>query len=154
MNKKPNNGRRKTSQQEVLKRYGVRSGLEVKFKDFLAEAGYDFKYESKTLHFIRPAKKGKYTPDFVLTKKDGTEMIIETKGLFTTEDQHKVQFALQQNPGLDFRMVFQNSNGKIYKGSKTTYGDWCDKRGIKWAHKEMPESWANELMSTDKGNKK
>ena len=30
---------------------------------------------------------------------------------------------------------------KIRKGSKTTYGDFCDKNGIIWAEKNIPESW-------------
>ena len=27
------------------------------------------------------------------------------------------------------------------KGSKTTYGDFCDKHGITWSEKNIPESW-------------
>ena len=30
---------------------------------------------------------------------------------------------------------------KIRKGSKTTYGDFCDKHGIIWAEKDLPKSW-------------
>ena len=33
---------------------------------------------------------------------------------------------------------------KIRKGSKTTYGDWCDKNGIVWAEKQIPEDWFSE----------
>lgn len=146
--------RKKTSQEEALRKHGVKSGLEVEFKELFTAAGYCFTYETKTLRFIQPAKKRRYTPDFILIKKDGTEMIIETKGRFLGPDRNKVELSLAQNPGLDYRMIFQNAKAKLSKTSKTTYGDWCDKRGIKWAHKEMPESWANELMLTDKGQLK
>ena len=41
-------------------------------------------------------------------------------------------------------MVFQNPKAKISKGSKTTYASYCDKHGIQWAEKQIPESWINE----------
>ena len=47
----------------------------------------------------------------------------------------------QQHPELDIRIVFQSANTKIRKGSKTTYGMFCDKHGIVWAEKNVPESW-------------
>ena len=31
--------------------------------------------------------------------------------------------------------------GKIRKGSKTTYADFCEKHGIVWAEKEIPTDW-------------
>jgi len=47
----------------------------------------------------------------------------------------------EQNPKLDIRIVFQNENQKIRKGSKTTYADFCNKHGILFASKEIPEDW-------------
>ncbi len=38
-------------------------------------------------------------------------------------------------------MVFQNPNGKIRKGSKTTYANFCDKHEILWAEKQIPKEW-------------
>jgi len=32
----------------------------------------------------------------------------------------------------------------LYKGSKNTYGDWCDKHGFLFADKVIPESWLKE----------
>ena len=37
---------------------------------------------------------------------------------------------------------------KIRKGSKTTYGMFCDKHGILWAEKTIPESWLKEKKSS------
>ena len=47
-------------------------------------------------------------------------------------------------PELDIRFVLQSPNGKIYKGSKTTYAEWCNKNGFKWANKEIPQEWIEE----------
>ena len=47
-------------------------------------------------------------------------------------------------PHLDIRFVFQNPKNKLYKGSKTTYADWCDKNGYKYATKLIPSSWFKE----------
>ena len=46
-----------------------------------------------------------------------------------------------QNPKLDIRIVFQNENQKIRKGSKTSYADFCRKHEIMFASKEIPEDW-------------
>jgi hypothetical protein len=32
-------------------------------------------------------------------------------------------------------------DNKIRKGSNTTYAGWCEKKGIKYANKLIPESW-------------
>jgi len=40
--------------------------------------------------------------------------------------------------------VFTNSNTKINKGSKTTYGMWCSKNGFLYADKLIPKEWLNE----------
>ena len=48
---------------------------------------------------------------------------------------------------LDIRIVFQSAKTKIRKGSKTTYGMFCDKHGIMWAEKQIPESWLREKKS-------
>ena len=50
----------------------------------------------------------------------------------------------KQHPELDIRFVFMNPKGKIRKGSKTTYADFCDKNDIIWADKTIPTSWYNE----------
>ena len=53
----------------------------------------------------------------------------------------------EQHPELDFRMVFQNANQKIKKGSKTSYADYCDKHGIKWANKLIPDEWYEDIYN-------
>lgn len=50
----------------------------------------------------------------------------------------------KQYPLYDIRFVFSDSKAKISKGSKTTYGDWCNKHGFLYADKLIPEEWLNE----------
>jgi hypothetical protein len=49
-----------------------------------------------------------------------------------------------QHPEHDIRFVFSNPNQKLYKGSKSTYGDWCDKNGFKYAKEIIPVEWTKE----------
>jgi uncharacterized protein (DUF488 family) len=81
-----------------------------------------------------------YTPDFLLDNG----IICETKGQFDSEDRHKHTCIRQQHPELDIRFVFSNAKAKLYKGSKSTYTDWCEKNNFKYAHRVVPESWLKE----------
>ena len=45
---------------------------------------------------------------------------------------------------MDLRFVFNNSKAKLSKKSKTTYADWCNKNGFKFADKLIPDEWFNE----------
>ncbi len=78
-------------------------------------------------------------------------IIIEGKGIFEVEDRQKHLLIKQQYPHLDIRFVFSNPTHKLYKGSKTTYGDWCDKYGFKYASKLIPASWFKEGRKDMKG---
>ena len=133
------------TQKEVLLKHGVRSGLEDVICQELSEKGVPYKYEELTLEYIQPEKKRKYTPDIVLEKTDGSEIIIEIKGRWVTADRQKISMIKDQYPDMDLRMVFSNSRSKISKKSKTTYGDYCDKLGIPYADKTIPEEWLKEL---------
>ena len=81
-----------------------------------------------------------YTPDFVLDNG----IIIETKGRFISPDRAKHLAVRDQYPELDIRFVFTNSKSKLYKGSKTTYGMWCNKYDFKYADRYIPEAWLKE----------
>jgi len=120
-----------------------RSGLEVDVAEFLKEHGVSFRFEEIKLPFTEPAKNRHYTPDFVL--RNG--VVIETKGLFQTEDRQKHILVKAQHPDIDIRFVFQNAKAKIAKLSRTTYADWAEKNGFKWAHKSVPLSWAAEPVN-------
>lgn len=121
---------------------GFRSGLEETISNQLTEKQVDFQYESKanTIKYVKPATNHTYLPDFKLPNG----IIVETKGRFLLADRKKHLLIKEQHPELDVRFVFSNSAGKISKGSKTTYADWCTKNGFKYADKEIPQSWLDE----------
>ena len=118
-------------------KHGYRSGFERKVADQLKERKTKFEYETTVIDYIKPETHHKYTVDFTLPNG----ILIETKGRWVLEDRKKHMLIKQQHPELDIRIVFQNPRGKIRKGSKTTYADYCDKHDIIWAEKEIPAEW-------------
>jgi len=120
--------------------HGFRSGLEERVCEQLAFLNILDCYEIKKISFVQPEKNRNYTPDFWLPNN----IIVETKGVFTVQDRQKHIWIKEQYPDLDLRFVFSNSKNKLRKGSKTTYADWCNKHGFKFADQLIPEEWINE----------
>lgn len=118
---------------------GYRSGLEESTAANLKERGVSFTYEEEKIKWT-DLKIRTYTPDFVL--ENG--IIIETKGRFVSTDRRKHKEIKKQYPDLDIRFVFNNSRAKLYKGAKSTYGDWCDQHGFKYSDKIIPQEWLDE----------
>ena len=127
----------KKSKSWVARKHGFKSGLEETISDQIKEKGIDVKYESEKIPYIIPASQHTYNPDFKLPNG----IFVETKGRFVAADRKKHLLVKSQNPHLDIRFVFSNSKNKITKNSKTSYGDWCDKNGFKYADKIIPEDW-------------
>lgn len=123
-------------------KHGYRSGLEETVANYLEDRNISFEYENKanTIKYTIPAKNHTYLPDFKLPNG----IIVETKGRFLLADRKKHEFIKQQHPEIDIRIVFSNSKTRISKASKTTYGMWCEKLGIPYADKEIPQSWLDE----------
>lgn len=125
--------------------HGFRSGLEEITAERLRAKGVNPNFETIKIKYIVPAREATYTPDFPLDNG----VIVETKGRFLTKDRQKHLLIKQQHPQLDIRFVFGGSRRKpsdapISKGSKTTYSDWCDKHGFKYADKTIPEEWLTQ----------
>ena len=124
-----------------IKRVGnYRSGLEEKNMARLDSMGVKAKYESFSIPYVVPASNHKYTPDALLPNG----IIVEFKGLFEAEDRRKHLLIREQFPELDIRIVFSSSRTKLYKGSPTSYGEWAEKHGIKFADKLIPADWLKE----------
>ena len=121
-------------------RFGYRSGLEDKCAEKIARFGHPVFYEQEKITYVQPEKSRSYTPDFKIITKDGC-FYIESKGRWTTEDRKKHLWLKEQHPTIDIRLVFQNCNTKLYKGSPTSYADYCDKHGLRYACKEIPDEW-------------
>lgn len=115
---------------------GWRSGLEERVAKELTEAGVKYEYETQKIKY-RVEEDRTYTPDFILPNG----IIVETKGRFMQADRKKHLLVKKQYPDYDIRFVFQNSRAKLYKGAKSTYGDWCDKHGFIYADKSIPKEW-------------
>ena len=123
---------------EALK-YGYRSGLEHTISLYLKKLKHKFDYESIKIEWEDLTYRT-YTPDFVLDNG----IIIETKGLFTAADRRKHVAIKKQHPKLDIRFIFTNSNSKLRKGAKSTYAEWCIKKGFRNYDRIIPEDWLKE----------
>lgn len=126
---------------KTFKKTGFRSKFEQQLYD-----SFDIKpeYESEVIEWLPEPKVKRYTPDFVLTKRNGEKLYIEAKGYFKTADRVKHLAVKKQHPDKDIRFIFQNAQCKLSKRSKTTYAAWCDKHGFKWAEGEVPKEWLYE----------
>jgi len=126
-------------------KHGYRSGLEDTVAEQLDMMRVKYTYEELKISYTVPESKHTYTPDFVLSNG----IIVETKGRFVTADRKKHLLVKRQHPKLDIRFVFSNPKQRISKLSKTTYADWCNKYGFKWAAKEIPNEWLSERLPKD-----
>ena len=96
-------------------------------------------YEPDRINFLQPEKERYYLPDFKIADK----VYIEAKGIWAFEDRQKHLWIKEQHPDIKIFFLFQNSNIKITKKSKTTYGDWATKNGFTWAdyREGIPKEW-------------
>lgn len=116
----------------------LRSSFEDRIVAELTKAKVSFEYESMKIKYQK--KPSTYTPDIVL----GNGIIIEIKGYFDAEDRAKHLLVKEQHPDLDIRFVFYGSKKKIHKNSPTTYADWAEKHGFKYAEGSIPKDWTEE----------
>lgn len=124
----------------ITKPNGFRSGLEDKVSKQLESKNVKFEYEMWKIPYVIPASNHLYCPDFLLPNG----IFVETKGLWEAADRKKHLLIREQYPELDIRLVFSSSRTKIYKGSPTSYADFCEKHGIQFADKLIPVSWLKE----------
>jgi len=123
----------------AARKYGYRSGLEIKVAELLNKLKVDYGYECIKIEWEDLAYRT-YTPDFVLSNG----IIIETKGMFTAADRRKHLAVKKQHPKLDIRFVFENSKRKLRKGAKSSYGEWCIKHDFRYYDRVIPEDWLKE----------
>ena len=138
----------KRSRQKFLKEAGVRSGLEAEAQEQLDKGGYKYGYEEVKITYTKPPST--YKLDFDVVTKSGKVLYVETKGRFMPADRTKHLLIQKQHPDIEIRFVFQNPNNKLSPKSKTTYAEWCDKHGFKWAKADkrggciIPQEWLDE----------
>jgi len=79
-----------------------------------------------------------YTPDFVLPNG----VIVETKGLFDSDDRRKMLAVKAQHPGLDIRLCFQKADVKLSRAHRSiTYAQWATRHGFAWCEGNIPTTW-------------
>lgn len=140
---------RKTRKQKKLKigKKVVRSNFEhevyQKLKSIVPK-GAVIEYESEKLTYTITAE---YTPDFVITFKDGSKLYIEVKGNGRQFDQNvkkKMIAVKEQHPDKDIRIVFY-ADGKIGQtrkdGTFMRQSDWAKKNKYTFSIKDVPEDW-------------
>ena len=123
----------------AARKYGYRSGLELKTAQYLESLHASYRYEEVKIEWEDLTYRT-YTPDFVLHNG----IIIETKGMFTSADRKKHLAIKKQHPKLDIRFVFENSKRKLSKGAKTRYYQWCNKYDFDYYDRIIPEEWLKE----------
>lgn len=119
----------------VKKNSKYRSGLEEKVAALIPTA----LYESAKIPYTLPATNHKYLTDFQI----GEHSFIEVKGRLLASERKKYLAVRDQHPEITLRFFFDKSDNKLYKGSKTTYGDWATAHGFEWTDikKGLPPSW-------------
>ena len=127
----------------VIQKEGIyRSGSEKKTGELLESIRVPFSFEPHYIEYTWLEYK-KYLPDFLLPNG----IYLEVKGRFKLEDRKKHLFVREHHPDLDIRFVFDYPNGKLNKGAKSSYADWCIKNGFlfcKNSDHRVIEEWANE----------
>ena len=114
-----------------------RSRLERDVADSLDDRGVDYEYETCRIRYVSTRT---YIPDFILANG----IYIEVKGWFKPSDRSKHLKIKDQHPNLDVRFVFDRASQKLSRQSNTSYAQWCNRYGFKWAEKIIPQGWLNE----------
>jgi len=134
------------------------------FATALDALGIPWEYERDQFSWNpAPPKPKKYTPDFLLTKKDGSGTIyLEYKGyLRNSFEKQKMVAMKKQHPELDIRFVFEKANKpmsgsqKRKDGTRQTHGEWAtlndfdwmefNPRGKKTLEECIPPNWLEEI---------
>lgn len=113
-----------------------KSRLEAKFAAMMKKAGKKAEYEVDKLEFIT---KTHYLPDW----KIAPNVYIETKGYLSSSNRSRLIDFKKQYPHVTICLVFQESQNKIYRNSRTTYAQWATKNGFPWSDIKdgLPVHW-------------
>lgn len=99
-----------------------------------------FEYESVPLTYVLTSV---YTPDFVLPNG----VIVETKGLFDSDDRRKMLAVKAQHPALDIRLCFQKADVKLSRASRSiTYAQWATRHKFPWCEGNIPTTWTDVIQ--------
>jgi glycogen debranching enzyme len=136
----PNRRRKKSEAKRGLRfRSKLEDGVAIQILCYTT-----FEYETKKIPFVVSESRF-YLPDFILPNG----IHIEAKGYLRREDRKKLLLVKEQHPDLDLRLVFQCASNRIYKRSKTTYGQWAKKHGFLYSDNgRVPREWLIQPRKT------
>jgi hypothetical protein len=118
-----------------------RSKFEAAVALSLTKRGLAFSYEGQALPYKIEAI---YTPDFILPNG----VIVETKGLFDSDDRRKMVAVKEQHPELDIRICFMRADVKLSRAPKSlTYWQWAERHGFLWCEGHIPATWYAQQVS-------
>lgn len=110
----------------------------------LLPRGAVVEYEPEKIEYTITAQ---YTPDFVITFKDGRKLYIEAKGNGRQFDEHvkrKMIAVKDQHPDKDIRIVFY-SDGRLGRtrkdGTHYKQSEWANNNGYVFSIREIPKEW-------------
>ena len=117
-----------------------RSKFEAAVAASLKKRGLNFHYEGQALSYVIQAF---YTPDFILPNG----VIVETKGLFDSDDRRKMVAVKEQNPHLDIRLCFMKADVKLSRAPRSlTYWQWAERHGFLWSEGHIPTTWFDAVQ--------
>ena len=114
-----------------------RSRFERSVSEDLDSRDVEYEYEKHRIQYVSTRT---YIPAFQLSNG----IYIEVKGWFRPSDRSKHLKIQKQHPEIDIRFLFQNAQQKLSRQSNTTYIQWCERYGFKWAELVVPQGWLNE----------
>ena len=90
----------------------------------------------------RMASYGRFGDDKIVHVETG-EIVVPRALVENNPKLRDSIFANLKEQGIENpeQYVVGNSRNRIYKGSKTSYADWCLKHGFKFADKVIPNNW-------------
>ena len=96
--------------------------MKGKKKSRRSKAGYRSRFEERVANNL---------------EKMGVAFSYETEKLtYTVFRTYKPDFILPNG-------VIVEAKGYFNKNSKTTYADWCDKKGFQWCERVIPLTWVS-----------
>jgi hypothetical protein len=133
---------------EVAIGFGFRSLAELGFQVKMNAQGItdscQVDYEPE--HIKWQPKIKSYTPDWKITRPNGTFFFVEFKGKLDQVTRSILLGVKHSHPDLDLRLVFEKPKNRINAGAKTRYWQWAEKNGFPWSSLQMgiPEEWMEE----------
>jgi hypothetical protein len=117
-----------------------RSKFEAAVAASLNKRGLPFDYEGQALPYQIEAV---YTPDFILPNG----VIVETKGLFDSDDRRKMVAVKEHHPHLDIRLCFMKADVKLSRAPRSlTYWQWAERHGFLWCEGHIPTTWFDAVQ--------